>query len=1043
MGSLGSSATGSVTLLALFAAACSQNTVITTTRALDRPSDVGFGCLSADTNDAGVSALRAMPSTACVFPAGDLDAGVAPSTEVAFIVQEPLGEVSVAQLTGAVGLKDSDPQIPGTNGIPVGNQPAAIAMTPDGCFGVTANRGSCDLGFVDVLKASESLVNAVGLEDVTAMGAPLAARPATIAMPPPATPDASTCGPKPTGLAYLAYPACHMVGVVDLATGALTETIRFAKGATEGAPPIVTIGGPDITCPTECAAFGMPMPITPTGDPEPTELAFDSDGKRLFVGEWNSSYLTIVTLAGALTPAFATTVPLEGAIGLEHMAVSGDVAMGGHVIPVPPYDYADDGAGGIRRFVYAIAKDRTVHVIDVSPDRAPAECDTQVDPRRTPGYGVADEALLACFPVGDPRTPARRPGAIGPGIQLPNGGLPLDVAFLRANQAMPSTDRQPHPDLLNGVFALITAAGSIDIPPRGGVYYVTIDDDNYEDFADPVAPAKVDMVLALPHHLRDDAAQRRRATPTTGSGDTLRNLCVDSTYATSTDGPVRNDSDPTTSTTALLNNASAGAGDPGAKLAPNLHRVKCDDLHAIYETSSMMRLVNPSPPADPAEFAPLRALVFEDLERIRQERWSFTWEGSLSDQRTFTRRPGGALTVTSDAATPLILGDGGGGFCDLGAETGDIVELHGCDSDGDCNLGEQCFIHPDAPSGVVGMCLPKDKVDALAVNCKQMLISDRRYTVKGVFQGHVELAPRPNVLNETPIEGCSDDAECMAIHTRVQTEVATANMTSLVTFKFACQADPTLHMPGDAKQCIMQCPSGDDAECAPGSVCDQGRCVLGPVPTQECVSTLQTYEVFGGSSFIVLGSQTGYVHPWIVDPSGVTDECVRNPAASPLDLGRFHRVEAACTDDTLTSWSPNPCSVDLAEPVDKGPPEGIVTRTSHAIRVRNRGMRLDVADTTIPLPCNPNDPDPVIAACHPGKTYSPIPTKYSFHFDVGGGFTPRFELLSAFQPDRIRPAPDGTLWVTDSGDQGTSSGTHGQLIHVTSAATGSDGTGFN
>ena len=67
---------------------------------------------------------------------------------------------------------------------------------------LTANRGSCDLGYVDVLKASQSLVNAVGLENVTTMGGPLAARPAAIVTAPSLDQTIATCGAKPTGLAY-------------------------------------------------------------------------------------------------------------------------------------------------------------------------------------------------------------------------------------------------------------------------------------------------------------------------------------------------------------------------------------------------------------------------------------------------------------------------------------------------------------------------------------------------------------------------------------------------------------------------------------------------------------------------------------------------------------------------------------------------------------------------------------------------------------------------------------------------------------------------
>jgi hypothetical protein len=266
-------------------------------------------------------------------------------------------------------------------------------------------------------------------------------------------------------------------------------------------------------------------------------------------------------------------------------------------------------------------------------------------------------------------------------------------------------------------------------------------------------------------------------------------------------------------------------------------------------------------------------------------------------------------------------------------------------------------------------------------------------------------------MKETPIEGCTDDAECERIDAQVQLDLG-----STVDFAFKCQDDP--YMPGP-RQCIMQCQSTD--ECLLGSVCSGGRCLTGDIPPSECVSALQQYEVFAGDNYVVMGSQQGYLHPWIVstDPA---DEglCVKDPSASPLDVSRFRRDVAACVDDTLVSFAPNACSVDIPdEPVSsEGGPLG--SRETHAVRIRTRGMRLDIVDVKLDTPAAWNTP---------GKTYSPAPDRWAMRFEIGGGFSPRYISLNAYLPHRVEEAPDGSLWILDAGDSITSAEPQGKMIH--------------
>ena len=214
----------------------------------------------------------------------------------------------------------------------------------------------------------------------------------------------------------------------------------------------------------------------------------------------------------------------------------------------------------------------------------------------------------------------------------------------------------------------------------------------------------------------------------------------------------------------------------------------------------------------------------------------------------------------------------------------------------------------------------------------------------------------------------------------------------------------------------MTCdPLAADPGCASGSVCQAGRCVQGPVPPPVCLAAIQRYAVSAAFAYTVTGSESGYLHRQIVDPA--TGACVADPTAGPLQVGRFHLEEPACgEDEAITTVAPNPCRLTLEEPVvqDDAP----ATRASEGVRFRSRGISFDFADVVLPLPEVP------------GATYTPVPAGYKFLLRIASGFTPLGVILDAAFPDRIVPAPDGSLWIVDSGDV-RSSGLRGQLIRFT------------
>lgn len=971
------------------AAACSQDTPAPAVRFLDRPADLAFGCTAELPRDGGTSDIVAVPTSSCAPFTPDAGAdGVDAAQQVrdnvsswGFVIEGARGDVALAKLDGFGELRDSDPLTPGLNGLPVGRLPVEIATLPDGCFVVTANQGSCDLGMVDVFGAIAVQQGVVSRELVMSGAQPLAAAPSAIVAAPQLTYEDRTSCTAPAGLVYVAYPSCQAVAVVDTATTQVVASVTFAA---DGTP---SIGGADLACPVDCDSVPSPRTAPAADGPQPQTLALEPDGSRLYIGSFTGEALTIVDLdpATGLPAGTLESVALEaGAIGLERVAATGPVEMG------------NGSSVGTFSFVYGIARDDSIRVIDVTPARPAAECDAQVDPRAL--HDISDVSAFACLPIGFPR----RAGARGPGIRLPFDAVPRDVTFLKGNVALGASD-QPDPNVLLGVFALISAENPLSDQPRGAAYYVNVDDDNYEDFEDAENLSLVDLPLALPHQLRDDTPFRRALA--SGCGEVV---------VQRTQGPLRFSRLPAPTFLPVGYEVST-TGVTGDRFLPQLRRRSCNDGEAIRPTFQLSS-------SSPAE---LRERLIPDLAEVLNETWEIAWEGAFSQDSDLSIKQGGQITVLD--AGRMRLDDQAGEFCDVGVEPGDFVRLVGCTSDFDCGFGEICYVHPEAPEGSSGMCLIPGREVELAEQCRDVLVTSRRYTVVDVADGQLKrnsltLVPRPVTLPSTPAGGCDTATQCTDIE-----ESELTYLESLGDFEFdrhtwTCATDPAY--PVGEKRCQMTCETSDT--CAAGSVCDAGRCVLGAIPAAECVGVLQRYEPRVGDAFSVVGSVTGYRNHRILDVA--SGECVDDPTASPLVVGRFHKVEPECpADEDLTTETPNPCSfAAVDEPSIELRDEGggvfaevPTVRETHAIRFRMPGLTIEIADVLIPLPGQE------------GELYSPVPSGYEVSFELGGGFIGRNILLEAALPERMRPAPDGAVWVVDGGDQGTLSVRRGQLLKVT------------
>lgn len=980
-------------LASWLAVACDSSSSDLAQYRFDRPVDITYGCITGLTDDAGVLQAITVPLGECdQLTPGEQDAGVAQGTLFGLAVQNTRDEVLVVNLRNT-DVRDSDPLTPGLSGVTVGGRPVAADTTADGCTAVIANAATCDLSLVDIAGAAVGRGGVSRRLAVSGSGGVLAAAPAAVATPPAAL-ERTTCAGA-NGLAYVALPTCGAVAAIDVATGEVVSHLTIPAGAGAG-----TVGGAELSCPIECAGTAA-VGGDASGRAQPRTLAMAKDGSHLVVGATGSSDLHLVELGTDGLLVADTVVPLEGATGVSDVAITGDIAMG------------QGGVSGVHRFVYAIGDDLAVHVADVTPGQPPMECDTQVDPRYLIDF--TDVSLLPCFGVGLPTTPPRRPGARGPGVRLPGGAVPFGVDFMSGDVVL---DDLPGPFEMNGTFAVVTGrAASL----TGTAFYINVDDDIYEDFPDPSEPGAIDPVLALPHTLRDGIADRLTLLPE-GCGDAAA-------FSSAAVGPVRIQGNPAipnglyNSTLSLAEGDYLAGAEVPARLYPLIHLERCEtDRSApdddISDDRAVWQLAAQSPAA-------VRLKVFADLFAVPIERWTVAWEGRLERSAFDSIRQGGVVRVVPGELA-MELRDESRPFCEIGVLPGDRVQLIGCSTNADCGLTERCVVHPESPSST-GMCLPTDQIEELTAQCRAFMTSSRRYVVRraadSVHQDQLVLAPLPTLLASSPPDGCTGAEQCVALYNDEvdQIEAATGQPQSRDK-QWTCDQNGDL---GGPPRCIATCPNNTDAECPSGSVCQDLRCVEGGFAGQECVATLQLYEARAGDAFTVIGSQTGYLHNQIADLD--TGACFTDPAGSPLRLGRFPVAPPPCdAEDGVIPTGPNPCSVELDEPVTVIRADGarfLGHRKARGVRFRNFGMRIDFTDVI------------TVHAVLPGIFQAAYPRGFVFTFDIGGGFTARGDSLGAAFPQRVRSAPDGTVWITDSGDSFDSLGQlrRGQLLNVDEA----------
>ncbi|HEY4059208.1 MAG TPA: hypothetical protein VGM39_21475 [Kofleriaceae bacterium] len=1065
----------SIIRLGLFAAlatasfACGDSTDLAPSQLnLDRPVDISFACYgglritdgAAPTADQDV-VITGQPTSSCDFrstprdttanaptpPGQEQIAGavtVPGSAWFGFILQSAPGTVALASFptkpsssfSGAdVNVLDADPLTPGKNGISVGEDPIAITTDQSGCYEVIANAGSCDMSELDVASALDQDPNVIvnRIPVVNASGAPILAKPAAMV----ANNGDSLIGARcnnpdngeplhpPTGTFYVSYPACHRVAAVQFMgdTAQIVASIDLSSGV-----PTLTDG--NFTCPAECGGGG-----TFTAGPRPMaiDLKKTTAADRLIIGSDNSSAMTLVELDKTThLPVSARNLALEdttsdGSMGVTAVALTPQIGMGGSTGSIND----DIASGGQFQFVYAAATDNSVRVFDILNNNA--ECDTQVDPRLIDGVTSVHD--LSCFPVGAPTTPARRAGAVGPGIRLPieNGfrwATPTSIQIFRGDALDPDS-RLKGPDKMVGYYAVVTAT-------TGVTFVIDIDNDDYPDTKPAGAPLEVNISLAIAHHLRD-AVPSRNLTADTTPGEEATRICDDSGPDPDSQNGDAGGQRATDNPTRTIPSGVIAA-EKTANL-PYLRQVLCTGVDV---TQPVAETTYPAPDAT-------RDLTYPDLIASRDEQITLTYEGSLSLDASASDVDGPAIRVGTIGVdtSGMHLRDDAKPFCDAGVEPWDIVQLRGCDpsqGDAQCPLGYSCYVHPSSTVAGLGACIKTDEADRLAESCRDFLTSQRRYTVGRSETGQLSLLPRRRTLYTTPLDGCVDDNQCSDLADYAAQQSSGANPvidTAKPAHTYVCKADPDrppLDAPGQTgKRCLESC---DDTHlCSSGGICRDNVCFEGVIPPQSCVNAPQRFELRAAEAFTVVGSQSGYIHATIKDPA--SDKCIRDPKAHPFLVGRIPLQAPACAPDADPrtgrrpdgTFGPNPCQLtlddtetvpnyaDLTTCALNDPSTTIVTTQKSQIEARFPGMTLHISDPVYPgdLSCNHDRQ----------KGLNKVPlvfAGYQMTWRQAAGLLAytliRFANVPASQQTTTAPAfpakvvhgPTESIWIVDEGD---------------------------
>jgi len=715
--------------------------------------------------------------------------------------------------------------------------------------------------------------------------------------------------------------------------------------------------------------------------------------------------------------------------------------------------------GAFGKFVYAVALDLSVRVIQIDDAGNLRECETQSDPQvvaaRWPAttpeqpYSGVPQPFKYCLPVDEsmpaprPYPPLRRPTVAGPGIRISGGAV--DVAFA-------------HP-----------ASGTVTVTTPNGLSAYGLGSNGAVTFID-IAPNTMftEPAVNYPHKVHN-----------------------------------RNISSTSVSTS---NTTDATSGPP---------RIDVGSLRQVMPSTLSLDTTGMPTPAvitvcqgAASSMTPTFALHWPDSQTAHFENWIFTYEGQLPD----TLRGVGKIGSDTDTPSTSTLLDPGARFCAHGARPGDFLYFAGCQDNTQCPLGESCF---GAVGTRAGICLASTPTPGggsviQQAACLDLINSRHEYRIEQVYNGTLILGekplhiPRPiSLLSGSSIvdcidhperctPGCLTDADCQGIDT-IPTTSGTVRVFPSTTF--ICDPQP---WPGTTvRHCVGTCrkpdpiPNGGwqphDDDCQPdnnlnanpgtaalyiefqGYVCGHEtigafdgprRCVAARLPrdpnydadprvgdpvAKDCFVAPVAYEIHAGLSFVAVGDRSGHAHSQTVGADG---SCVIDPSLGPKRIGRVGynapmcpvtMTQFPCPDNPLLTcdydeadkfdpdhgrnciWdatrpipNPNPCLH-----VKKQPAAGTDVTKQYLLVWEMENPFFEIAIGPIAPMFDDHSPP------H-GPAFG---NAYSFSFAIQGGFVPLGSGTNAYLPSvlRLLPGPPDPPGYDVGGPTG---GRNGQWLYV-------------
>jgi hypothetical protein len=927
----------------------------------------------------------------------------------------------------------------------------------------------------------------------TAAGAVLHAQPQELTLIPasmPAKDPNGACPTRGTYRAYVTFPRCGLVAELDLQTGKILHGVqirpdgsffftnnpvcpvdcilpgeqkRVDAGPVDGprrdSTPLADLRRDAGPPPDRSAVDAPPPPDGPRPDAPAAQpdLARSDSAPRSDAGSGDGQGLGAVSPFGTLPSSLALTttddpadqaprlfISLAGAgfIGVLDIDPStGDLQNPRRILladrPTTTRLRLSPPTLKLGRFLYAVAGDRSLRVVSTELER---ECETLLDPLALkPAEAGLSLSRARCYPVGAPDTPPRRVAATGHGLTF-GASAPQDVVFVTSQAGVPdagySPELGPGATPLRGIFAMVVTSD-------GSAYVIDVEDWNLvSSSSSTLSPSR------LPHQIRNALAGTNSQIPDAGvtavsnagsggvpvvvssviqggaqvdlpgQGVRLRHnsagiaspwqLVYEDRLVARWSGDLK----ATRDTLALFDAGWDFCGsDVRGTIEENGRKVRHGDIMVLVgckdDTECGIGQVCVQPVSQQSEFGLC-------LDSSRKDDLFRTCAPFLGGSREYLVRRATSDTLTLDAlpVEPQTI------FKQTTQPAG------GCRSNADCDPYYLCALDNQPGTGLKAG-------DCFRPGCEKDSDCFTSST------GNICVQPldgSPKVCSSVPLPietggTCQTDNDC-----RPKKPVGAV-----------CTSDSSC---GDLGTLECRLPSSNvvDKICMDkGMVCSsfpglQNTCVR----KTPCFIELQRYDVRVGRGFLVGGFRRSYADP-------TTQECTEDPSKSPLFVDRLPVglpvypviLGAQCTApvspfDVATVPQPDPCFERTSDGYIGFTLKGPGTTVSNSqpgpatvVHYANPDILFSLGLSHLTaLPSSTSGRDGGVS----GSSTVQMPARgLTIQIDLNSGYAALRANTSAANlslPTRIEDAPDGFVYIVDTGDRSGSTGTRGQVVRV-------------